>query len=396
MTFRVKRFPTSLLTLTFSLCTQIACKDRKYGEKPSQIESLMDPHKLPEKGPWFEGWYVRITPVTGSDRSLGAIVGSYLPRGELREAAEQKGLRGYAAVLDGGSLGSPLRAFESFPLNSELYLNKNDIVNRDPLPMGSASFRWSADGIGEFSEAGSSLQVGNGVQLKARWTDNVAWSGSGLGPEGVISLFRAFPLHWFVYSLGSKVEFEAVVPDLYAPEKIQKISGRGFAHIEKNWGVSFPESYIWLQSQNLEQNRTLAIAGGRPLKLAGLQPEAWLVGYRSELYKQDFAPQNPGTFFESRVDACDGRFELQASFMNRRLIVSAQAQRRSFGEIAIPKESGFEKGGSEQSFQTQIVAQLFEVAPLGMARGGERLLEQTIFTTGALEFGGGYMCEKKP
>jgi hypothetical protein len=82
--------------------------------------------------------------------------------------------------------------------------------------------------------------------------------------------------------------------------------------------------------------------------------------------------------------------------MNRRLIVSAQAQRRSFGGIAIPKESGFEKGGSEQSFQTQIVAQLFEVAPLGMARGGERLLEQTIFTTGALEFGGGYKCEKKP
>jgi hypothetical protein len=149
-----------------------------------------------------------------------------------------------------------------------------------------------------------------------------------------------------------------------------------------------------MQAHLPEQNKMIALAGGRPLNVAGLQPEAWLVGYRSELYKQDFAAQNLGTVFESRVDGCGGRFELKASFYNRRLIVTAQAQRKTFGGLAIPKDKGFIRDGSEQSFQTQIVAQLFEVAPFRSGNQSERLLEQTIFTAGALEFGGNYKCDR--
>ena len=371
-----------------------SCKERKFGERASDIDSLMDPHKLPNQGPWFEGWYVRITPTSGTERSLGAIVGSYLPQGEERISREQKGLSGYAAILDGGRMSDPLRSHESFPFNSKLYLNKNDIVNRDPLPRGPSAFRWASDGVGEFTESGVSLRTANGAELKAKWSAPVAWNVSGLGPEGIISLFRAFPLHWFVYTLGSKVEFDALLPEAGSDDKFEKVRGTGYAHIEKNWGVSFPQSYVWLQAHHPELNRTIALAGGRPLQVAGLQPEAWLLGYRSELFRQDFAPQNVGTFFESRVNGCLGRFELSASFYNRRIVVSATAQRQTFGEIAIPKEKGFERGGSEQSFQTQVVVQLYEVAPFRVGRGGERLLEHTVFTTGALEFGGDYKCKR--
>jgi hypothetical protein len=38
--------------------------------------------------------------------------------------------------------------------------------------------------------------------------------------------------------------------------------------------------------------------------------------------------------------------------------------------------------------------QLFDVPPLGIGVGGERLLEQTVFSGGALEFGGDYKCRK--
>ncbi|MEN9528410.1 MAG: hypothetical protein RI932_283, partial [Pseudomonadota bacterium] len=349
MTLSHRFLSVSLNVLLLGAILFSGCKARNFGEEKSDIESLLDPHKLPARGPWFEGWYVRITPVNGTDRSLGAIVGSYLPSGDERTVAEKRGLKGYAALLDGGQTASPLRAFESFPEKTNLFLNSEDPVRRDPVPLTPASFRWVADGIGELNQSGLDLKVAGGAQLKFDWSEPVPWSSNGLGPEGLLSLFRAFPLHWFVYSLGSRVKFEATLPDANTPEKVQRISGTGFAHIEKNWGVSFPESYIWMQSHLPEQKRTIALAGGKPLKIAGIQPEAWLVGYRSERFKQDFAPQNVGTIFESKVDGCAGRFELKASYMNRRLVITAQAPRKTFGGISIPKESGFEKNGSEQS-----------------------------------------------
>jgi hypothetical protein len=69
------------------------------------------------------------------------------------------------------------------------------------------------------------------------------------------------------------------------------------------------------------------LAGGQPLQVGGVKPEAWLVGYRSGKTSVDFAPQNLGTVFSSNVDACSGKFELSASLLNRRLRVVAQAAR---------------------------------------------------------------------
>ena len=377
---------------SFSL---VSCKNRQFGDADSEQTSLMNPHKLPEKGPWFEGWYMRITPTSGTYRSLGAIVGSYLPENSDRIASEDAGLTGYAALLDGGPIGSKLSAYEAFPTDVRHYLNRSEIVDRDPLPSDRSSYRWKSMEVGEFSSESIHLTLKDDIWIKARWSEVVPWGKSGLGPEGIVSLFRAFPLHWFVYSLGSPVEFEAQLPDSLDSSKRKKVVGRGFAHLEKNWGVSFPESYVWMQAQQIETGKTIALAGGRPLNIAGLKPEAWLVGYRSELYNYSFGPQNVGTVFSSQVDSCEGKFTLESAFLDRKLIIEAQARRDSFGGISIPKKSGFESNGSEQSFQTQIVSRLYEVIPFGLGGGTERLLEQTIFKTGALEFGGAYKCAQK-
>ncbi|MFZ9518864.1 MAG: hypothetical protein ACO3A4_00140 [Silvanigrellaceae bacterium] len=384
--FRI--FWPGLLTL-FAM----GCQKRSFGPPESSVDSLLDPHRLPDRGPWFEGWYVRITPDSATQQSLGVIVGSYLPPGEARTDAESKGLTGYAAVLDGGSSGQPLRSFEVFPKNTKLFLNHSDIVNRDPAPTGKASFRWTAEGVGEFSADAVQLSLSNGVSARARWLEVTSWNASGLGPEGYISLFRSFPLHWFVHSLRSRVEFEASLPSRNG-NGLQRVSGTGFAHIEKNWGVSFPPAYVWMQAYDKVRNRGVAVAGGRPLQVGVIKPEAWLVGYRSPLVSIDFAPQNLGTVFESKVDACNGDFELSSAFLNRRLTISAVADRKTFGGIAIPKESGFEKNGSEQSFQTRITTKLFEVMPFSPNRDGGRLLEESVFDGGALEFGSEFKCQK--
>ncbi|NBW80706.1 hypothetical protein EBR21_03035, partial [bacterium] len=175
---------------------------------------------------------------------------------------------------------------------------------------------------------------------------------------------------------------------------LQRIAGSGFAHIEKNWGVSFPPAYVWMQAFDKARNRAVAVAGGRPLQLGAVKPEAWLVGYRSPSTSIDFAPQNLGTVFESKVDSCAGKFELSSAYLNRRLSISAIAERKSFGGIAIPRESGFEKDGSEQSFQTRITTRLYEVVPFSPSRESDRLLEENIFEGGALEFGSEFKCAK--
>jgi hypothetical protein len=378
----------------FFALTVLGCKDRQFGEDDTQVKSIMNPHKLPAVGPWFEGWYMRITPTLGTDRSLGAIVGSYLPENSERIAAEEAGLSGYAALLDGGVIGGKLTSHETFPTDVRHYLNRSEIVDRDPMPSDRASYRWMSPTAGEFSAESIELKISKDIWLRARWSDIVPWSSNGLGPEGIISLFRAFPLHWFVYSLGSPVEFEAQLPDPVNPEKRNKIVGRGYAHLEKNWGVSFPESYVWMQAHDANAKKTIALAGGRPISIAGIKPEAWLVGFRSELFKQDFVPQNLGTVFTSRVDACLGKFSLTAAHLNRKIVVEANARRDSFGGISIPKKSGFESDGSEQSFQAQIVSRLYEVAPFGLGGAADRLIDQSLFKTGALEFGGTYKCQQ--
>lgn len=384
---------SSICVLALALFLLTGCRKRNFGPVESESDSLLDPHRLPDRGPWFEGWYIRITPSAGTQRSLGLIVGSYLPVGVLRTDAEEKGLSGYAAILDGGSDGRPLRSFEVFPNDTRLYLNKSDIVSRDPAPTGKASFRWSAEGFGQLTAEQANLSFPNGTSLTVRLADVVPWNGNGLGPEGIISLFRAFPLHWFVHSLRSRAEFEAVVPSENG-SGTERIVGTGYAHYEKNWGISFPPAYVWMQAFNKNQNRAVAIAGGRPLKVGPMQPEAWLVGYRSPQTSIDFAPQKVGTVFESRVDACKGQFSLSAGHLNRRLVVTAEAARQTFGGIAIPKDTGFEKNGSEQSFQTRIVARLYDVVPFSPARNNDRLLEESVFEDGALEFGSEFKCNR--
>jgi hypothetical protein len=380
-----------ILFSAISAFAVIGCKKRSFGPAESESDSLLDPHRLPKEGPWFEGWYVRITPSSGTQRSIGLVVGSYLPKGTLRTDAEEKGLSGYAAILDGGTGGKPLRSFEVFPSNTRLYLNKSDIVDRDPAPGGTPSFRWAAEGIGQLTGDSANISLPNGVSLNLRMADVTPWNANGLGPEGFVSLFRTFPLHWFVHSLRSRVEFEAVVPS-EGGTGTETLAGSGYAHFEKNWGVSFPPAYVWMQAFDRAKNRAVAVAGGRPLKVGPVSPEAWLAGYRSPQTSIDFAPQNVGTVFESHVDSCKGQFALSAARMNRRLVLTAEAARKTFGGIAIPKDTGFEKNGSEQSFQTKITAQLFEVIPFSPLRDKDKLLEESIFENGALEFGSEFKC----
>ena len=59
----------------------------------------------------------------------------------------------------------------------------------------------------------------------------------GAGPEGWLTHLNILPLHWFVYSIGSKGTYSWT-------ESNNSFSGQALAHQEKNWGKSFPPGWV--------------------------------------------------------------------------------------------------------------------------------------------------------
>lgn len=52
------------------------------------------------------------------------------------------------------------------------------------------------------------------------------------------------PLHWGIFSTASKAHYEIRHIDLDGTE-LQAFKGTGVAHMEKNWGASFPKGWTW-------------------------------------------------------------------------------------------------------------------------------------------------------
>jgi hypothetical protein len=62
------------------------------------------------------------------------------------------------------------------------------------------------------------------------------------GPEGWARYLTIIPTHWYVYSLGSTVEYSFT-----NLEKGIDNQGAGWGHVGKNWGEAFPAGHVWTQ-----------------------------------------------------------------------------------------------------------------------------------------------------
>ena len=74
------------------------------------------------------------------------------------------------------------------------------------------------------------------------------------GPEGWARFVTIIPTHWYVYSLGSSVEYSFSNPE----EKIHS-EGSGFGHVEKNWGQTFPAGHVWTQAFSADNTAQVMI-----------------------------------------------------------------------------------------------------------------------------------------
>ena len=337
------------------------------------------------KGPWFEGWYTRITDVDGK-RSVAVIGASYLPEGMSYYPGMK--MPGYLAVLISEGDGDITRVYEVFP-QSTTFVQWEEPLFGNSYCMIPGDFEWSAENYGHITQDMIDINIPGVLDISAASFHNlIPWNSiiHGLGPEGLVQCLCLTPVHWYVFSIGSDTSYYRL--SIHGDIDYEISSGMGYVHQEKNWGKAFPPSWIWAEGINHNNTSQFALSGGK-LEPGYYLSEAWLVGFRSPYVHWDFRPSIFGTVFESVINACSGYFKLTARNHRRRIVIEATAPVETFSPVSIPTVSGFEPDGAVESFSATVEISAYWLS----LPGGEILMDRRFFYNAGLEFGSGFMCE---
>uniref|UniRef100_A0A383WJT5 Tocopherol cyclase n=1 Tax=Tetradesmus obliquus TaxID=3088 RepID=A0A383WJT5_TETOB len=415
------------------------------------IGSRLNPQSSkPKSPPWFEGWYTR---VIGSEHSFGLVTG-YFPEQNPKHPAFYTGL-----LFNEDSKLGKLTTFESYSDSSEgISISRGPEAEPNLLGATEAPDFCVEDAVGGVMKVaagpdGSLLVQGNvqGAQLRIEslpgWQDT-PWSEEGGSPQGLLHLLPGVGLHWYVHSTKTRVRYELTLPaehgsssssgagsdDSSAAEagdatensnggsssssssssssngssssssssSVRVVRGEGWAHVEKNWGGSFPRSFVWSQGCSTKPDSSSAagfdaeaqfcLSGGvlptlNMDKLPVPLPNALLMGYRSKQRTWHFKPQSP-TLFSTNIQPDQGLIivtarQISTTLVPRTLILKIQANPKTFSKVGGPTRGGFVPH-SVESYSAKATAECYEWG---------KLVEVTSFDRSALEFGGSYACD---
>lgn len=214
-------------------------------------------------------------------------------------------------------------------------------------------------------------------------------------PEGIFSeLSLLLPLHWNVFSTASSAAYT-----ISQDSKVLE-SGVGIAHLEKNWGVSFPRGWTWVQgfsnaftdaNDSVNPNtHSFVMAGGKTIG-----QKAYLIGYRSESLQWSFRP--PFTmlpfglrtpFMSENIDSKSGIARLEVCTLFKKLVIEvvAPANHEGWLEMCCPLSNGHGNSLAYETIEGKVTVTAYK-------RGwcfGWKFVEETVFNDAAVEFGGDY------
>eukprot|EP00435_Cladocopium_sp_Y103_P034163 s26_g8.t1 len=232
----------------------------------------------------------------------------------------------------------------------------------------------------------------SGWRFSARLENAVPWS-----PEGWVGHLPTsmMPTHYFVRSLHSLTEYE-----------LDKVSGKGFAHQDMNYGRRFPVAFTWVQATTDGGRTQLLLTGGK-FTISGVTSEHFILTYRSKDVCASSHRERHWNFrsidlhrFQAKVEPCNGTLALTAFAGVRRLELMISARPESFSEnIFVPTTSGFSQDpGSSESHSALAVVRLYDrrsQRPEEYAIFRHAALEPGIFGLWKKEFGGEYNCRAR-
>ena len=198
-------------------------------------------------------------------------------------------------------------------------------------------FRWNRKRL--FLEVGSSTFTGNGIVLDIR-NESISLTGK-IDFNNIIrypkSIFSPGIMGWysFIPFMECKHGIVSVNHDLRGGIKVNNNSidfNGGKGYIEKDWGVSFPEAWIWIQSNNFQEHDTSFSFSIAKIPWMG----RFFIGFIAFLYLNKkfylFSTYNKSIVSEVNYD----KDILEITVRNLRNILKIRVIKNSFGDLMAP------------------------------------------------------------
>lgn len=183
------------------------------------------PRSLRHRKGYFEGWYYKF--VTADNRSLAVIPGVSLHKEKEKSTA-------FIQIIDGSDASTE---YFRFPMEELFFSSKPFVVS-----IGDNQF--TLDRV----ELGDRIPLSGQMKLIDHGHYNVT-----LSRPGIMGWYRYMPFmecyHGVVstgHGLSGRLDWKG--------ESIDFKQGKGY--IEKDWGTSFPSSYVWMQTNGFSHEKT--------------------------------------------------------------------------------------------------------------------------------------------
>ena len=349
------------------------------------LSNQYDPHVFPEQGPFVEGWYARIM---DSNHSFGVLFGRVQPAQDGTSRIEgSKYHPNMLSFIHSRGDNSSMESFQVFPALEDIDVSvRGGPVTANPDDASPADFEWNIKPYGYFKTTPNRTIFNftnvQGISFSGELGPPCPWGPNGEGPEGWLDHVPFLPLHWFVYSLGSKV----LRYQWSNAKTAEVISGQsGLAHQEKNWGKGFPPAWIWAEGVHGPSGSSFAVSLG-VLDIAKVDIPAHLIGYRSPIVNLDFRPTN--SILKKSIDGCGGRVNATVTSLLHQVVIDISAAPSTLQTCLLgPTEVGF----VPVCVESYTALATFKVYKL--TTSGYTLVDKRVFTGAALEFGGLYLCK---
>jgi hypothetical protein len=290
-----------------------------------------------KRAPYFEGWYYKLIDSSEQHR-LAVIPGIF-------KGAEPSTSHAFVQVLDGMSGEAtyheyPPRTFQAAKQGLDVRVGPN-----------------------RFTLYAVTLEIdtpGRSVKGTLRLSGLTPWPSTATSP-GVMGFFAWIP---FLQTYHGVVSLDHAIDGslTFEGKTIDFSDGRGY--IEKDWGRSFPEAWVWMQTNHFGQPGTCFTASIAVIPLLGFSLRGLIVGlwHGGELYR--FA-----TYTGARIDALTvSDEEVQATISDSDHRLEITARRAEGGVLRGP--TGLDMGGRvPESLRAAVTVRLS-----ALSRAGSRLL----------------------
>lgn len=175
------------------------------------------PRNLRHRKGYFEGWYYKF--VTADNKAFAVIPGISL---------EKEKSHAFIQTIDGSDGSSTYHSFEI----DELFISYKPFC----IAIGDNQFSLEEVNLGDRIPLEGRLRIINPILYR-----------NTLTRPGIMGWYRYVPFmecNHGVVSLGHKLDGELKTP------RGNLDFSRGQGYIEKDWGTSFPSSYLWMQSNH--------------------------------------------------------------------------------------------------------------------------------------------------